>query len=292
MFGFKRRGTRPGRGAATGRSALMPIPLTGGLLSGQVRDADGKPVGGAEVSVFDRSNRRVAHADSDPFGYFAAAVVPGDYRVRTDFGGFQSVSNSVEVEWGKHAELGDILLIADPSLEPPAPGVYEIDADHSAVRFVARHIALSKVYGRFNDFRGLIRIEDPLEQSSVEVVIDAASVDTNVEARDAHLRSADFLDVERFPQLRFNSTRFTRRTGNHWLVDGELTLHGLTSDVQLDTTFLGMQEWNGLRAGVVATTELHREHFTLNWQQMLSKGVPVVGSTIEISLDIQGVYKG
>ncbi|ODU11061.1 MAG: hypothetical protein ABT15_18530 [Pseudonocardia sp. SCN 73-27] len=290
MFGFKRRGAGSGRGAA--RSALMPIPLTGGLLSGQIRDEDGRPVPGAEISVFDRSNRRVAHSDSDPFGYFTAAVVPGDYRVRAEYGGFQSVANSVEVEWGRHAELGDITMLPDPSLEPPAPGVYEIDSDHSSVRFVARHIALSKVYGRFNDFRGTVHIEEPFEDSMVEVVIDAASVDTNVEARDAHLRSADFLDVERFPQLRFTSTRFTRRTGNNWLVDGELTLHGLTSDVQLDTMFLGTQEWNGVRAGVLATTELHREHFTLNWQQVLSRGVPVVGSTIEIELDVQAVYKG
>ncbi|GAY09385.1 YceI family protein [Pseudonocardia sp. N23] len=270
----------------------MPIPLTGGLLSGQIRDEGGKPVPGAEISVFDRGNRRVAHSDSDPFGYFAAAVVPGDYRVRAEFGGFQSVASSVSVDWGKHAELGEITMVADPSLEPPAPGVYEIDSDHSSVRFVARHIALSKVYGRFNDFRGTIHVEEPFEDSIVEVVIDAASVDTNVEARDAHLRSADFLDVERFPQLRFTSTRFTRRAGNSWVVDGELTLHGLTSDVQLDTTFLGIQDWNGTRAGVFATTELHREHFTLNWQQVLSRGVPVVGSTIEIELDIQAVYKG
>jgi polyisoprenoid-binding protein YceI len=72
--------------------------------------------------------------------------------------------------------------------------------------------------------------------------------------RDDHLPSADFLDVERFPQLRFASTRFSRRGGNKWLIDGELSLHGLTSDVALDTTFLGMQQWNGTRAGAIART--------------------------------------
>ena len=76
-----------------------------------------------------------------------------------------------------------------------------------------------------------------------------------------------------------------------WLIDGELTLHGMTSDVQLDTTYLGMQEWNGLRAGCLATTQLHREHFTVNWQQILARGVPVVGSTIEITLDVQAILQ-
>ncbi|NMH92506.1 hypothetical protein HF519_13200 [Pseudonocardia bannensis] len=270
----------------------MPIPLTGGLLSGQVRDAEGRPLPGAEISVFDRSSRRVAHADSDPFGYFCAAVVPGEYRVRAEAGGYQSVTDMVEVDWGKHAQLGEVVMAPDDTQQPPMPGVYDIDLDHSAVRFVARHIALSKVYGQFNEFRGQIQIAESFEDSHVEVVIEAASVDTNVPVRDAHLRSPDFLDVERFPQLRFSSTRFSRRGGNKWLIDGELTLHGLTSDVQLDTTFLGMQEWAGIRAGAIATTELHREHFTLNWQQTIARGLPVVGSTIAITLDVQGILKG
>jgi len=289
MF-WSKRGKGPGR-ADTGRNALVPIPLTGGLLSGQVQDADGRPLAGAEVSVLDRTSTRIAHADTDPFGYFSAALVPGQYRVRAEAGGYRGNGDTVEVEWGKHADLGALTLDADLSLSPPAPGVYDIDADHSSVRFVARHIGMSRVYGRFNRFRGQIRIAEPFEDSAVDVVIEAASVDTNVESRDTHLRSADFLDVEKFPQLRFSSTRFRRGTGNRWIVDGDLTLHGLTSDVQLDVMFLGVAEWNGQRAGAVATAELHREHFTLNWQQMVSRGVPVVGSTIDISLDIQAVQQ-
>jgi polyisoprenoid-binding protein YceI len=272
-----------------GRHALVPIPLTGGLLSGQVRDSEGRPLAGADISVLDRTSRRIAHADSDPFGYFAAAVVPGEYRVRVEAGGYRGAGSAVEVEWGKHSELPPMNLATDESLLPPPPGLYDIDTDHSTVGFVARHIGMSKVYGRFTSFRGQIHIADPFEDSSVDVVIDAASIDTNVEARDNHLRSADFLDVERHPQLRFSSGRFTRLGGNRWQVDGDLTLHGLTSDTTLETTFLGLQEWNGVRAGAVATTELHREHFTLNWQQVLAKGLPVIGSTIEITLDVQAI---
>ena len=291
MFWRRGRSRRPSRGA-TDRHALVPIPLTGGVLSGQVRDPAGGPLAGTDVSVVDTGDRRVVHVETDPFGRFAAALMPGRYRVRVEAGGYQAVTDAVEVEWGSHAEMGTLSLQEDPELRPPQPGIYAIDPDHSSVRFVARHIGLSKVYGRFNKFSGQIRIAEPFEESSVDVVIEAASVDTNVEARDTHLRSADFLDVANFPELRFSSVRFSQHGGNHWTVDGDLTLHGLTSDVSLDTTFLGAAEWNGERIGAVATTQLHREHFTLNWQQMIAKGLPVVGSTIEITLDVQAIYQG
>jgi polyisoprenoid-binding protein YceI len=290
MFWSRRRRSNGG-GAAAGRQALMPIPLTGGLLSGEIRDAGGRPLPGAEISVFDRGSKRVAHSDTDSYGFFAAAVQPGTYRVQAEAGGYQSLHRRTEVEWGEHAALGQLTLLPDETLTTPTPGTYEIDPAHSAVRFVARHIALSRVYGQFRDFTGRIRIAEDFEDSHVEVLIDAASVYTNNDTRDAHLRSADFLDVENFPKLHFTSHRFTRPGGNRWLIDGELTLHGMTSDVQLDTTYLGMQEWNGVRAGCIASTELHREHFTVNWQQMLSRGVPVVGSTIEIQLDVQAILQ-
>ncbi|BBG00779.1 MULTISPECIES: YceI family protein [Pseudonocardia] len=291
MFWRKKDRRRPARGT-TDRHALVPIPLTGGVLSGQVRDGQGGALPASEVSVLDAADRRVAHLETDPFGRYAASLMPGRYRVRVEAGGYQPMSDVVEVSWGSHAEMGVMVLGEDPALRPPEPGVFRIDSDHSSVRFVARHIGLSKVYGRFNRFHGQIRIAEPFEESSVDVVIDAASVDTNVEARDTHLRSADFLDVERFPELRFSSMRFVQRGGNRWTVDGDLTLHGLTSDVSLDTTFLGSAEWNGDRVGAVATTQLHREHFTLNWQQMITKGLPVVGSTIEIELDVQAIRQG
>lgn len=292
MFWSKRgRGNARSQGSGGARQAVMPIPLTGGLLSGEVRDADGKPLPGAEISVFDRSSKRVAHSDTDAYGFFAHAVQPGDYRIRAEAGGYQTLHERAGVEWGAHHTVGQLTLVPDETLTTPVPGVYEIDPDHSAVRFVARHIAMSRVYGQFQEFSGQVRIAEDFEESHVEVLIDAASVFTNAEKRDEHLRSADFLDVARFPKLHFTSHRFSRAGGNRWLIDGELTLHGMTSDVQLDTTYLGMQEWNGLRAGCLASTQLHREHFTVNWQQMLARGVPVVGSTIEITLDVQGVLQ-
>jgi len=274
-----------------GRQAIMSIPLTGGLVSGDVRDGEGKPLAGAHVAIFDRSNKCVARSETDPYGFFAAALMPGAYRIRAEAGGYQSFHERTEVEWGTHSSLGSLILMPDATLTVPTPGLYEIDPDHSAIRFVARHIAMSRVYGQFMEFAGQVYIAERFEDSQVEVLIDAASVFTNAEKRDAHLRSADFLDAARFPKLHFASHRFSRPGGNRWLIDGELTLHGMTSDVQLDSTYLGMQEWNGMRAGCTATTELHREHFTVNWQQILARGVPVVGSTIQITLDIQGVLQ-
>lgn len=288
---WRKKDRRRARGT-TDRHALVPIPLTGGVLSGQVRDGRGDALAGTEISVIDGGDRRVAHLDTDPFGRFAASLTPGRYRVRGEAGGYQQLTDVVEVAWGEHTDMGMLVLGEDPALRPPRPGVFVIDPDHSAVRFVARHIGLSKVYGRFNRFQGQIRIAEPFEDSSVDVVIDAASVDTNAEARDTHLRSPDFLDVERFPELRFSSVRFAALGGNRWTVDGDLTLHGLTSDVSLDTTFLGAAEWNGDRVGAVATTQLHREHYTLNWQQTIAKGLPVVGSTIGIELDVQATRQG
>lgn len=287
MFWSRRRSRQP----VGGRQALVPIPLTGGLLSGEIRDEDGKPLHGAEISILDATGRRVAHSDTDVYGLFTAGLQPGAYRIQAEAGGYVTAFERATVDWGSHAQLGVLTLEFDETLTTPTPGRYVIDPDHSSVGFVARHIALSRVYGQFRAFTGEIHIERRFEESHAEVLIEAASVHTNNEQRDTHLRSPDFLDVERFPRLHFTSHRFSRAGGNRWLIDGELTLHGMTSDVQLDTTYLGMQEWNGIRAGCRATTELHREHFTVNWQQMLSRGVPVVGSTITVTLDVQAILQ-
>jgi polyisoprenoid-binding protein YceI len=289
FWGRRRRGRIP---VAGGRQALMPIPLTGGLLSGEIRDGEGKPLPGAEVTVFDRSSRRVARSDTDTYGFFAAAVAPGQYRISVEAGGYRPLHHRTEVGWGAHLALGSVELEPDETLTMPTPGIWTIDPAHSSIRFVARHLALSRVYGQFREFTGQIRIDERFEDSYAEVIIDAASINTGFEKRDEHLRSPDFLDVDRYPKLHYTSRRFARVSGNRWLIDGELTLHGMTSDVQLDTTYLGMQEWNGVRAGVIATTELHREHFTVNWQHVLANGVPVVGSTIQIMLDIQATLPG
>ncbi len=171
-------------------------------------------------------------------------------------------------------------------------GTYTLDVAHTRIGFVARHAMVTKVRGGFDDFSGsaVLDAANPAA-SSAHVVIRTASVNTRNAQRDAHLRSQDFLAVDDHPQLQFSSTRFAVRAGNAWTIDGDLTIRGRTNDVRLDTTYLGTQTWNGTRVGATATTSLHREHFTLNWQQMVARGVPVVGSTIEINLDVQAVLQ-
>jgi polyisoprenoid-binding protein YceI len=178
--------------------------------------------------------------------------------------------------------------------EMPPPGAWVVDAPHSAIRFIARHVGMANVHGRFERFEGGIRIADRIEDSQVEVHIETASINSGNRTRDNHLRSADFLDVERYPYIRFASDRFVRRAGSKWTVQGHLTLHGTSRSVALDTTYLGLT--NGgygeeLRCAALAKTELHREDYTLNWRKMLARGIAVVGPTVQLELDIQAMFQ-
>src|SRR5919109_2485562 len=124
-------------------------------------------------------------------------------------------------------------------LELPAPGVWEIDASHSSVGFVARHLMISKVRGGFERFNGLITVGRGPEDSGVQVTIDAASFTSHDDKRDEHVRSADFLDVERFPSLRFRSTGVERTGEAGLLVHGELTIRDVTRPVTLRAAYDG-----------------------------------------------------
>lgn len=272
---------------------LESMPLAGGILGCQVFGSDERPLAGASVTVFDWVERRVASAETDPYGYFFATVPRGNYRLVITADGYLSTRLSREIWKGDRTPVEAVQLEPDSGNELPQAGRWEIDPAHSGVRFMAQHIGMSRVHGRFDSFRGYIEIADALADSYAEVVIDAASINTNNSMRDDHLRSPDFLDVERFPYLHFQSSRFSRVGGSRWAIDGELTIHGMTRSVRLDTRYLGVRVWDGsTRVGCTASAELHREHFTLNWQQMVAQGIAVVGSTIDISLDVQAVLQG
>jgi polyisoprenoid-binding protein YceI len=178
-----------------------------------------------------------------------------------------------------------------PTQTVVAPGTWDIDRDHSNVEFVARHL-LSKVRGRFNEFEGAITVgEDPAE-SSVEVTIDAASIDTHQPDRDAHLRSGDFLDVEEYPTLHFVSTA-VRPSGEdgHFEVDGDLTIRDVTKPVTLDVEFLGWSDdpWSGERAGFSASTEIDRDEFGANYNVVLETGGLLVGKKVRIELEVEAI---
>ncbi|HUY64640.1 MAG TPA: YceI family protein [Acidimicrobiales bacterium] len=171
----------------------------------------------------------------------------------------------------------------------PATGTYQIDKSHSTVEFIARHLMISKVRGRFDEFSGAVTIAEVPEESSVDVTIDAASVSTKEPQRDEHLRSADFFDVATYPVWHFASTTVAPAGDNHWKVTGDLTLHGTTKSVVLDVEFEGAEAtpWGTTAIGFSASTEIDREEFGLTWNQAIEAGGVVVGKRIRIELGVE-----
>ncbi|WP_461076325.1 YceI family protein [Streptomyces deserti] len=259
------------------------------MLACRVLDLVNEPVTHAEFAVSDTMGRTVVTGGVDPYGSFVATLPAGEYRLAVSAEGYTPYRAATRVAEDTLASLGDVTLQVARPPELPAPGDWEIEPAHSSIGFTARHIGLARIHGRFNSFAGVVRIAEPVERSALRVVIDAASIDTNMKMRDDHLRSADFLDVARFPTLEFYGDRFVYKGGSRWAVTGVLSLHGVTRTVTLDTEYLGLG--NGMegevRAACRATTELHRDDFTVSWQTMLARGIAVVGPSIEVDLDVQ-----
>jgi polyisoprenoid-binding protein YceI len=173
-----------------------------------------------------------------------------------------------------------------------ASSKWNIDAAHSSLQFSVRHMVITKVRGAFKSYTGSVELKDDkdLELANVEVVIDASSIDTAEAKRDEHLRGADFLDVATYPTLRFQS-RSIERKGQRYQVQGDLTLHGVTRPVVLDVEFQGQGKdpWGGQRAAFSAKTSLNREEFGLSWNQVLEAGGLLVGTKIDIEIELQAV---
>ena len=168
---------------------------------------------------------------------------------------------------------------------------WNIDASHSTVGFAIRHMVFSKVRGRFSTYTGALHLDDDLARSSVEVAIDAASIDTGTAQRDTHLRSPDFFDVEKFPQLRFRSTKVEDAGDGRLRVTGELTIRDVTREVILEAESggRGKDPWGNERIGFVAKTSIDRKDFGLKWNQLLEAGGVLVGDRVDIELDVQAV---
>jgi polyisoprenoid-binding protein YceI len=171
-------------------------------------------------------------------------------------------------------------------------GTWDIDTSHSDVSFTVRHMMVSKVRGRFGAFSGEIVTGENLAGSSVVATIDATSIDTNNEQRDGHIRSADFFDVENHPQWTFRSTG-VRADGDDLVVDGELTLKGVTKPVSLalEVNGFGPDAWGGTRAGFSASTTIDRNDFGVDIKMPLDGGGVVVGDKVQIHLEIEGVLR-
>lgn len=174
----------------------------------------------------------------------------------------------------------------------PAAGRWEIDPGHADVAFTGRHFMVTKVRGRFTDVRGSVSIADDFELSNVDVVIGMSSVTSGSEARDEHLRSSELFDVDRFPEATFRSSRITWH-GRRGTVTGDLTIHGVTREVDLAVEFQGYvrDPWGGDRAIFSATTEVDREDFGVTWNVALEAGGVLVSKDIKISIDIETVLQ-
>jgi len=171
-------------------------------------------------------------------------------------------------------------------------GTWTIDQSHSEVGFVARHLMVSKVRGKFENFEGSFTTgSDPL-QSRTEVTIDLSSINTGNEQRDNHLRSSDFFEVETTPKMTFKSTG-VRPDGEGYLLDGDLTIRNITKPVtlHLELNGFGADPWGGTRAGFSATGEINRKDFGVNWNAAIEGGGVVVSDRIQIALEVEGVLK-
>ncbi|GGS04509.1 hypothetical protein GCM10010269_49320 [Streptomyces humidus] len=292
MFG-RWLGNRTNRVQRMSPLAALHTPEHAGVLSCRVLDPVNEPVPHAEFAVSDASGRKVVSGGTDPFGAFMTTVPAGEYRLAVSAEGYTPYRATATVGENALASLGDVTLQVARPPELPAPGDWEIEPTHSSIGFTARHIGLARIRGRFNSFAGAVRIAERMEQSAMHVVIAAESIDTNVRMRDDHLRSADFLDVERFPTLEFYSERFVHKGGSRWAVTGALSLHGVTRTVTLETEYLGLGNgMNGeVRAACRARAELRRDDFTVSWQTMLARGIAVVGPSITVELDVQIVQQ-
>jgi polyisoprenoid-binding protein YceI len=173
----------------------------------------------------------------------------------------------------------------------PAPGTYLLDQAHKRVGFVARHMMVSKVRGQFREAEATITVTDNPLESAVSATIQTTSIDTGATDRDNHLRSGDFLEVEKFPTLEYRSTGVKSHSGNEFVLTGELTIKDVTRQVDLEVEFegAGRSPFGQDLFGFTATAEIDREEFGLTWNVALETGGVLVGKKIKIEIEGEAI---
>ncbi|GAA3227640.1 YceI family protein [Streptomyces sp. XM83C] len=263
-------------------------------LAARIRTRDGWAVSHAVVTVTDATGTQILRAEADTDGTVrdTTELAPGAYTVIVTAVGYAPAAAGAIVTASGRADVGTITLARQGGTELPPPGPWTVDPAHSTVGAVAQHLGISSVRGRFTDFTASVEIApDDITKSRVEAVIRAASIDTGNRMRDEHLRSADFLDVEKHPEITYRSGGLTAVGTDRWTVHGELSLHGVVRPVDLDLAYLGTgaDPWGGTRAAFRATTELHRDDFAMNYNQIVQAGIAAIGTTLKVELEIQAV---
>lgn len=169
---------------------------------------------------------------------------------------------------------------------------WQVDGAHSAVNLTVRHMVISKVRGRFTKWDAKLALDSTdLARSSVEVEIDASSIDTGVADRDAHLRSPDFLDAQKYPKLRYRSRRVEGVAKDRLRVVGDLTIRDVTREVVLDVEYggQGKDPWGNQRVGFTATASINRKDFGLTWNQALETGGVLVADRVDVEIELQAI---
>jgi polyisoprenoid-binding protein YceI len=260
-------------------------------VTGRLVTPDGWPVTGATLTAVDATGvQRGRAASREDGGFVISELVHGHYTVIAAAAGHEPAARTVQVA-GERSTMGVVELARVGGDVLPSPGTWTIDPHHSSIHATALHLGMSRVHGRLRRFGGRIQVADPLENSSVEVTIDPASVDSDDTDRDAHLRSPDFLDVDVHPEISYKSDGLVRLDARHWRVDGVLTLKGVSAPVVLDVQYRGTGPdlWGGTRAAFSATTVVSRDDFAISWNQSVLAGVLAIGRTLRIDIDIQAV---
>jgi polyisoprenoid-binding protein YceI len=172
---------------------------------------------------------------------------------------------------------------------------YEIDPSHSQATFSVRHMMIATVKGQFKVISGTLHIDEQNPQNSeVDAQADTASIDTRDANRDAHLRSADFFEAEKYPTINFKSTKVEHVSGDEYKVTGDLTMHGITKPVVFDAEYQGKGKdpWGNERAALAAKAKINRKDWGLNWNQGLEAGGVLVSEEVKIEIDLSTVNKG
>jgi polyisoprenoid-binding protein YceI len=183
-------------------------------------------------------------------------------------------------------------LMTEQGMVRVPAGTWKVDPAHSSVGFEVKHLMIATVRGRFTDFEGTLEAaEDDPSNSRAHGAVKVASIDTGDPQRDEHLRSPDFFDAERYPEIRFESTRIEHIEGGTYRIAGDLTIKDQTREVEMDATVEGTGEdpWGNERVGVSVRGEIDRTEFGLTWQQKLAQGGVLVGEEVKILIDISAV---
>ncbi|MFW0787897.1 YceI family protein [Gordonia sp. CPCC 206044] len=262
-------------------------------ITARVATTSGRPLDGAVMTVMSQAGEQRAIVRADAEGMVRAADLEiGTYTVVVTAEGYQPTARVAVVSGPGSLSLGEIAAVRAGGAPVPAAGHYEIDPGHSIIEISVRHFGIATIKGRFADFTGSIDVADDVERSSVLAEIKTASIDTENQTRDDHLRSDAFFDAEQYPVAQFRAGQVRPATDETWSLTGTLTLRGSEVPVALEMTYLGTVDdpWGGRRAGFRATGTLKRDDFGISFDDKLLSGVAQIGSTATVTLDVQAVH--